>query len=86
MKNEKTSLSVATIAGRVLMNFGKEYADGAPVYAENLNGDLFLIGSKARHLTVAELKAVCASCLTQSTDKKKYGDDLAAKMKKGGKR
>ena len=70
--SDKTSARVATIAGETLKYLnGSDYAKSGRVYAENLNGDLFLIGTKERHLTVELLRTIAASCLTQAPDKKR---------------
>jgi len=62
MKNEKTSPVVAKIAGRILKNL-----NGAP------DKDLViaLCPPPLSLCTVAELKALAASALTQAADKKK---------------
>ncbi len=65
VRNEVTGTRVSKIAGRILQ-YVEAYSGIAGVYAAD-QGDLFVIGS------VGELKAICASCLTQSKDRPKKG-------------
>ena len=66
MKNEKTSKKVATIAGRVLKGLTAWQKDFDHPEAFNVFGTKY--GVK---VTIADLKALAASCLTQSADKPK---------------
>ena len=72
MQQERTSKKVAAIAGKVLTQLDSaDYDSIAPIYAMNRNSDLFLLGINKDYLTVRDLKALAASALTQSPDKKK---------------
>ena len=60
MTNERTSKKVAAIAGRVLKAF------------EDLDDDYTLrVDLLIRPITIGDLKALAASCLTQSPNKPK---------------
>ena len=67
--DEKTGRKVRTIAGRLLKRLekcdGAVWADGKPVRGAVYFGDLFHVG------TVADLKALATSALTQAPNKKK---------------
>lgn len=81
MKNERTSKRVSTIAARVLDSL-KNVKDGENVniYVQDWifpkwKGMTFpmTVRTPLRKITVADLKALAASCLTQSPDVSKKG-------------
>ena len=70
-RNEKTGKAVARIASSILGNLKRDHRKSGRIYAENINGDLFLIGVPQDYLQVRDLLALAASALTQAPDKNK---------------
>jgi hypothetical protein len=66
MKNEKTSVSVAKTAGRLLKGIAKYQAQYVKTDDANIFPNRYLT-----KVTFGELKALAASALTQSADKPK---------------
>ena len=75
--NEKTSKKVAAIAGFILNELESSmYEDIAPIYAMNRVNDLFTLSSAGKkYINVGDLKALAASCLTQTADKPKPANE-----------
>lgn len=69
MTNEKTSKRVAAIAGKVLASLS-HIQDDSPTKCRSC-GCAIHIACRALGITVADLKALAASTLTQASDKPK---------------
>ncbi len=77
VRNEVTSKRVSAIAGRILQRLGERECFGSVMaeYFEDKIGDTCLHGL----CTVVEMKALAASCLTQSKDRLKSDKPRRAK-------
>ena len=74
MKNEKTSKRIAAIAGRVLNGIAewqKMWLEFDPNAKQGKDSYKVFTFATKHHITVADLKALAASALTQSPDRKK---------------
>ena len=70
MRQEQTSKRISAIAGRILKQLEGFHIGGSPIYVVDAYRG-FLIGTPDNYLTIADLKALAASALTQSPDKPK---------------